>query len=657
MMNSGGGPGPSANGGGVGDNPNGNGNSTPQQQMQAQQAAQQAHQQQAQFGLMGGGGAGSHLSPMMGANGGFPHQPSMSLGSLNPQAFSQMAGLVGANLNGGGGMPGMMAGGMNSPGQPNAALLMAAMQGNNSQMNGMAGQAGGVGASNPMNALLNPNLMQQAAAALMNNSALSNGGGPGDNGVGSMNGGAGPGGMGQMNPQQQLQQHQQNLQMQVQQQQQQQNMQMQQMMMQQMQQQMQSNPVLSGIGGMMSGGPLNSLQNGTASEKGENKPGGGLPPNALSSLFPSGGLGGMGSSLGNPSGGGEQSNPLGALMPQSMMGGGINPILSGNSMGSMGLGGGMGMVGSDMGMGSKPDDEVSSSGLGSSGLGAPVSDCQYRDYSNVADESAFSSRNGSMMSSAKSKSNASANFPSKLHEILSRDDITDIIAWAPHGRSWRVLKPKAFEEKIIPQYFRHGKYNSFTRQVNGWGFRRITQGPDHNSYYHEFFLRGLPHLCKRMRRLTAAGLSKNDNISRTEPDFYRLAKLAPLSGEMPSNNDNDGSNTQNTKVESNSDIAPKPASQAGGLPGVDDSNSVSNHVDPKTELSIKQEDFAGALAPGLGDKNASSTSTYINSLQQLNSMQHLLQAQYNTSPYLLNQDKKGAGSFGMPGMGGAGAGG
>jgi hypothetical protein len=22
-------------------------------------------------------------------------------------------------------------------------------------------------------------------------------------------------------------------------------------------------------------------------------------------------------------------------------------------------------------------------------------------------------------------------------------------------------------------------------QVNGWGFKRMTQGPDHNSYYHE----------------------------------------------------------------------------------------------------------------------------------------------------------------------------
>ncbi len=76
-------------------------------------------------------------------------------------------------------------------------------------------------------------------------------------------------------------------------------------------------------------------------------------------------------------------------------------------------------------------------------------------------------------------------FPVKLHRILSNPDYSDFISWLPHGRSWRVLKPKAFEEKIVPRYFRHTKYASFMRQVNGWGFKRMTQGPDHNSYYHE----------------------------------------------------------------------------------------------------------------------------------------------------------------------------
>mmetsp|Transcript_41559 Transcript_41559/g.60818 ORF Transcript_41559/g.60818 Transcript_41559/m.60818 type:complete len:652 (+) Transcript_41559:255-2210(+) len=126
-------------------------------------------------------------------------------------------------------------------------------------------------------------------------------------------------------------------------------------------------------------------------------------------------------------------------------------------------------------------------------------------------------------------------FPVKLHRILSNPEFRDIITWLPHGRSWRVLKPKAFEERVIPLYFRHAKYASFMRQVNGWGFKRITQGPDHNSYYHELFLRGLPHLCLKMRRPNRAKQGAGD--SDLNPDFYRISMVAPL----PDNDDTETS--------------------------------------------------------------------------------------------------------------------
>jgi hypothetical protein len=76
-------------------------------------------------------------------------------------------------------------------------------------------------------------------------------------------------------------------------------------------------------------------------------------------------------------------------------------------------------------------------------------------------------------------------FPTKVHLILSDPRWSETIAWLPHGRSWRILQQKKFEKEVIPLYFRHGKYSSFARQVNGWGFRRITNGSDYNSYYHE----------------------------------------------------------------------------------------------------------------------------------------------------------------------------
>ncbi|KAL7469746.1 hypothetical protein ACHAXS_010013 [Conticribra weissflogii] len=86
-----------------------------------------------------------------------------------------------------------------------------------------------------------------------------------------------------------------------------------------------------------------------------------------------------------------------------------------------------------------------------------------------------------------------ANFPAKMHEILNNPDLANIVTWCPHGRAWRILKPRQFEIHVLPHYFQHQKLSSFVRQANGWGFRRLSQGHDRNSYYHEYFLRYAPH--------------------------------------------------------------------------------------------------------------------------------------------------------------------
>lgn len=74
------------------------------------------------------------------------------------------------------------------------------------------------------------------------------------------------------------------------------------------------------------------------------------------------------------------------------------------------------------------------------------------------------------------------NFPAKMHAILSRNDLKDVISWQPHGRSFKVHRPRMFEANVIPTYFEHSKFSSFIRQANGWGFRRLTTGRDRNSY-------------------------------------------------------------------------------------------------------------------------------------------------------------------------------
>ena len=93
-------------------------------------------------------------------------------------------------------------------------------------------------------------------------------------------------------------------------------------------------------------------------------------------------------------------------------------------------------------------------------------------------------------------------FPAILHSILRRPDLQDIVAWMPDGKSWRIVRPREFEIKVLPNYFNHSKYSSFLRQAHAWGFRSGEPNPrltdKYHSYYHELFLRDAPHVIKIM---------------------------------------------------------------------------------------------------------------------------------------------------------------
>ena len=87
--------------------------------------------------------------------------------------------------------------------------------------------------------------------------------------------------------------------------------------------------------------------------------------------------------------------------------------------------------------------------------------------------------------------------------------------------------------EVVPKVFVLRKYESFTRQLNGWGFNRLHQsGNDFNAYYHECFLRGLPHLVVNMKRQTP-GQGKLLPHVEGEPNFYQIDRAYPLPPSAP----------------------------------------------------------------------------------------------------------------------------
>jgi hypothetical protein len=106
--------------------------------------------------------------------------------------------------------------------------------------------------------------------------------------------------------------------------------------------------------------------------------------------------------------------------------------------------------------------------------------------------------------------------------------LAHIVSWQLYGCCFVIHKFKEFVDYVMPKYFRQTKLTSFQRQLNLYGFSRLTRGPDATGYYHELFLRGKVFLCKKMTRTKVKGTKfKAASSPDQEPDFYTMEPLVP----------------------------------------------------------------------------------------------------------------------------------
>jgi hypothetical protein len=85
---------------------------------------------------------------------------------------------------------------------------------------------------------------------------------------------------------------------------------------------------------------------------------------------------------------------------------------------------------------------------------------------------------------------------------------------------------------IVPEFFAQSKFESFNRQLNGWGFRRLQKSGNYrNAYYHEKFQRGLQGLKAKTKR-ESPNQDKLITRMKEEPNFYEIDEQVPLSSSM-----------------------------------------------------------------------------------------------------------------------------
>ena len=99
-------------------------------------------------------------------------------------------------------------------------------------------------------------------------------------------------------------------------------------------------------------------------------------------------------------------------------------------------------------------------------------------------------------------------FLAKLWALVNDSSCDDLIAWDPSGSSFHVYDQARFAREVLPRYFKHNNFASFIRQLNMYGFRKIStiehgslkNERDDIEFAHPSFIRGHDNLLESIKR-------------------------------------------------------------------------------------------------------------------------------------------------------------
>lgn len=131
------------------------------------------------------------------------------------------------------------------------------------------------------------------------------------------------------------------------------------------------------------------------------------------------------------------------------------------------------------------------------------------------------------------------NFPSKLWQLVN-DPCVSSICWDRDGEGILIFQ-WLFEAQVLwsattnrqmDRYFKTTDFNSFLRQLNLYGFRKIHHGISNRSfllhyYYNPNFKKANPELLVNLKRLTPANKAKFDAGLQEPGQSSRLMLNSP----------------------------------------------------------------------------------------------------------------------------------
>ncbi|XP_057616658.1 heat shock factor protein 3-like [Chionomys nivalis] len=99
-------------------------------------------------------------------------------------------------------------------------------------------------------------------------------------------------------------------------------------------------------------------------------------------------------------------------------------------------------------------------------------------------------------------------FLTKLWVIVDDAVLDHVIRWSKDGQSFEIVNEENFSNEILPKYFKHNKIASFIRQLNMYGFRKISPQSEKTSedkkgsmeFQHPLFKKGGAWLLENIKR-------------------------------------------------------------------------------------------------------------------------------------------------------------
>ncbi|VFQ78519.1 unnamed protein product [Cuscuta campestris] len=67
-----------------------------------------------------------------------------------------------------------------------------------------------------------------------------------------------------------------------------------------------------------------------------------------------------------------------------------------------------------------------------------------------------------------------APFLVKTYKLVEDPATDEVVSWSGDGTGFVVWRPAEFARDLLPTLFKHGNFSSFVRQLNTYGFRKVT---------------------------------------------------------------------------------------------------------------------------------------------------------------------------------------